>query len=367
MKTSVRRLSILFLGTLLLAVPSLAQSVAAPVSQSKVVKEKITSPALKANLLGDPDEQPLAVYLPPAYETSGTKRYPTVYLLHGYTAQIEAWTSSGNRGMNIQPVMDELIRSGLSKEMIVVVPSGRNAYLGSFYTNSSAGGNWENYIYQDVVRYIDGRYRTIAKPASRGIAGHSMGGYGAIMIGMKHPDVFSAIYSLSPCCLGLEGDLSGDNRAWLKAAAATNRNIFQKEPQSFEDFWVVAMVAMAAAFAPDPNHGPLFARFPYVDKRGMLVPNEPVHSEYRSRMPLYLVDQYRSNLVKLRGLSIDVGEYDEFSHIRIASAKFSDALASRGVPHSFEIYKDGDHGNKVRERFERFVVPFFSRTLESSP
>ena len=200
-----------------------------------------------------------------------------------------------------------------------------------------------------------------------GLAGHSMGGYGAIMIGMKHPDVFGAIYSLSPCCLGLEGDLSGDNRAWLRAAAATNRDIFQKEPQSFEDFYVVAMVAMAAAFAPDPNHGPLFARFPYVNKGGMLIPNEPVYSEFRSRMPLYLVDQYRNNLIKLRGFSIDVGEYDEFSHIRIASAKFSEALSSRGVPHSFEIYKDGDHGNKVRERLERFVIPFFSRTLDPAP
>ncbi len=325
---------------------------------------QMPAPSLAGNLLGDPTTQHVFVYLPPSYKTETTKRYPTLYLLHGYNGRPEEWVKNGYQGMSMQPEMDSLIVKGVAAEMIVVAPNGRNAYLGSFYTNSVVTGNWEDYIYRDLVRYIDGKYRTLPSAVSRGIAGHSMGGYGAFMLAMKHPDVFGAVYSLSPCCLGLEGDLSGDNYVWGKAAAVNSRDVFAKPPATYEQFWTVATIAASAAFSPNREKAPLLVDLPYKDKNGLLIRSEPGYSNYRSKMPLYLIEQYRENLSQLRGIFLDVGEFDEFTHIRRATAMISSELSIREIPHTFEIYKGGDHGNKIRERFENKVLPFFSAVLE---
>lgn len=325
---------------------------------------QIPAPSLAGNMLGDPTIQHVFVYLPPSYKSNTAKRYPTLYLLHGYNGKPEEWVKNGYQGMNLNTEMDTLIAKGTAAEMIVVVPNGRNAYLGSFYANSPVTGNWEDYIYRDLVSYVDNKYRTLSKASSRGIAGHSMGGYGAFMLAMKHPDVFGAFYSLSPCCLAMEGDTSADNPNWLNAAKVTSKDLFKNKFESYDSFWSAAMIAISAAFSPDPKNQPLFVSFPFADKNGLLVKNEPAYSAYRTKMPLYLIEQYRDNLRKLRGIAIDVGEVDDFTHIRIASGKISAALSEQEIPHSFEIYKDGDHGNKIRERFDNYVVPFFSRVLE---
>lgn len=335
-----------------------------PVASGRIVELKVPAPSLKGNLLGDPVEQPVVIYLPPSYDKDPAKRYPTIYLLHGYMGRPQEWINQGYEGMFLQPEMDTLIANAKTSEMIVVAPNGRNAYLGSFYTNSIVTGNWEDHITCDVVSFIDSRYRTLARSSSRGIAGHSMGGYGAFMLAMKHPDLFGAVFSLSPCCIGFEGDISDDNPAWAKAGKAASRDIFSTEPKSFDDFWVNAMIAVSAAFTPDPQKAPLFVNLPFVEKNGSVIRNEAAYSGYRDRMPLYQVERYRGNLMKLRGIFLDVGEVDEFTHIRRATAKLSAALSDREIPHTFEIYKDGNHGNKIRERFASKVMPFFSATLE---
>ena len=191
----------------LFAAATLAQQGTAPAPAGRLVAAKISSAALKGNLLGDPAEQSFAVYLPPSYDTSPTRHYPSLYLLHGFLRDGTDWTTSGiYQGKKLQPLMDDMIRNGKVREMIIVVPNGKNAYGGSFYTNSSVNGNWEDYIVQELVAHVDSNYRTLARPESRGIAGHSMGGFGAMSLAMKHPDVFSVVYALSPCCLGMAGD-----------------------------------------------------------------------------------------------------------------------------------------------------------------
>lgn len=335
-----------------------------PATTSTVDDVQMAAESLAGNLLGDPATQHVMVYLPPSYRTQTAKRYPTLYLLHGYTGRPDDWFKGGYQGMNLQAEMDSLIAKGTAAEMIVVVPNGRNAYLGSFYTNSVVAGNWEDYIYRDLVNYVDKKYRTLAKPASRGIAGHSMGGYGAFMLGMKHPDIFGAVYALSPCCMGMEGDLSIENAVWPKAAKVTSRDIFTKEPASFDDFFSVVMIAISAAFSPNKDRAPMYVDHPFIEGPGRMVRNEPAYSNYRSKMPLYLIEQYRGNLMKLRGIAMDVGEFEEFSHIRRATPMVSNELAKRDIPHTFEIYKDGDHGNKIKERLSTKVVPFFTAVLE---
>nr|AMM02540.1 ESTGX3 [uncultured bacterium] len=350
----------------LLVTPCFPQEAARPVSVGRLVEFKLPSHALKSNLLGDPAEQSVAVYLPPSYDTSPTKRFPTLYLLHGFTGSIKEWTHNGYQGMSLQSTMDVLIKSGKVREMIVVVPNGANTYGGGFYTNSTTTGNWEDYLYRELVSYIDSNYRTLARPASRGIAGHSMGGYGSIVLGMKHPDVFSIVYALSPCCLGLEGDLSAENPAWIKTFRLTSREQLKGEPKSFEEFFVRAFVALSASFSPNAERPPFYADFPFQERDGRVEKNDQAYARWRSKMPLYMVDENKQNLLKLRGIFLDYGQNEEFSHIRITTTLFSKALSDRGIPHVFEIYEGADHGSKIRERVETKVLQFFSERFDYS-
>jgi S-formylglutathione hydrolase len=325
---------------------------------------QVHSLALEGNKLGDSADQPVAVYLPPGYKTSPSERFPTLYLLHGFDSNIRAWTSHGYQDMNLQDTMDTLIAGGTVREMIVVVPNGRNKYLGSFYANSSVIGGWEDFLLRDLVAQVDSHYRTLARPTSRGIAGHSMGGYAAIMMGMKHPETFGAVYAMSPCCLGMEADLTSSNPAWNAALAAKNKSTdqFGSDPQTLEQFWVDAYLSLAAAFSPNPAQGPLFVDLPYRDQNGRLVQDEPAWTEWHAKMPLEIVSNYATNLLQLRGLFIDYGMEDDFSHIPVTARMLSEKLARLGVPHVLATYR-GDHADHIRERLETSVLPFFSRIL----
>jgi len=342
-----------------------AQSAIADRQPSSALENiQVHSVALENNKLGDSPDQPVAIYLPPSYKASPAKRYPSLYLLHGFDSNIRAWTSHGYQEMNLQDAMDALIQSGTVREMIVVVPNGRNAYLGSFYANSSVTGGWEDFVSRDLVAYVDSHYRTLPRAASRGIAGHSMGGYAAIMMGMKHPEVFSAVYAMSPCCLGMEADLTAANPAWNAALAAKSKSKerFGKDPESLEQFWVDAFLSLGAAFSPNPNQGPLFVDLPYREQNGRLVQDEPAWTEWHTKMPLEIVSSYASNLLLLRGLFIEYGMEDDFSHIPVTSRLFSEKLAQLGVPHVLASYR-GDHSDHIRERLETSVLPFFSHAL----
>lgn len=360
------RVALFLLLSTLSVLTAFGQEATGRAGEGRLVEFKLSAPALKNNLLGDPSEQSVAVYLPPGYQTAPAKRFPTLYLLHGFTGSIKAWTSDGYQGMSLVPLMDGMIKSGKISEMIVVVPNGNNAYRGSFYTNSTVTGNWEDYIYRDLVNYIDTHYRTLARAQSRGIAGHSMGGYGAIVLGMRHPDVFSTVYALSPCCVGIEGDFGEENPAWLKTLRLTSRDQIKGPPKSIAEFFSIAHVALAAAFSPNTERAPFHVDFPYQEREGRVEKNESVYARWRSQMPLYMVDEKKENLLKLRGLYLDYGQNEEFSHIRISTTLFSKALAERNIPHVFEVYEGGDHGNKIRERVETRLLQFFSAKLDFS-
>jgi len=335
-----------------------------------IVEQTVPSAALKGNLLGDPAQSRVAIYLPPSYRRSPERRYPTLYLLHGYLGSFESFGAQagtpGYQGMQLATMMDDLIGREIVRDMIVVVPNGRNAYFGSFYTNSSVTGGWEDFIVKELVSWIDANYRTVSNPDGRGVAGHSMGGYGAIMLAMKHPEVFSAVYALSPCCLGLEADLGRDNPAWLKANQLRSKDQLQPKPRSLDEFYSTAFIALSAALSPNPAKAGLYVDLPFEERSGQLVVNEAAYSNWRSKMPLYVVEQYRPNLQKLRGIYLDYGALEQFSHIRVTARAFSGELASRGIAHTFEVYANGDHENRIRERLETRVLRFFSEVLRGS-
>src|ERR1700728_2874691 len=166
---------------------------AQPVSVENI---KVHGAALEGNLEGDSVDREVLVFLPPSYATSKTRRYPVVYALHGYSIGAEQWSHE----IHVPQTIEGAFAQG-AKEMIVVLPDSKTLHNGSMYSSSVTTGDFEQFISHDLVAYIDAHYRTIPDRQSRGLVGHSMGGYGASRIGIKHPDVFGSLYIMSPCCL----------------------------------------------------------------------------------------------------------------------------------------------------------------------
>ena len=174
---------------------------------------KIHSKALDGNLVNDPAERDVTVYFPPSYHTDQSRHFPVLYMLHGFTDSDSKWFGWEDHWINLHEVLDQALSEGRNKEMIVVMPNAYNRFKGSMYSSSVTIGDWETFISKELVEYIDSHYRTLAKAESRGLAGHSMGGYGTIRLGMKYPDVWSAIYLLSPCCM--EGTMLNTNPEFI--------------------------------------------------------------------------------------------------------------------------------------------------------
>lgn len=336
-----------------------------------VTLHQVDVEALRSNLLGDTAGIRVAIYLPPGYASSPARRYPAIYLLHGWLAGIDSFGVSegmpGFQGMQLASVMDGAIARGTVPETIVVVPEGRNRYFGSFYVNSSVTGRWEDAIVREVVPWVDARYRTATGPEARGIAGFSMGGYGAIVLAMRNPDVFGAAYALSPCCLAMAGDLGPDNPWWADAERLRSPAQLRSSPASSEESFPTFVTALAAAFSPNPQRPELYVDLPFASVAGRLQPSEPAHAAWQANMPVYVVPQYRENLRRLRGLAMDVGADDEYPQIAAGTRLLSEALARQGIAHSFEVYADGTHTSRIRERIETRVLPFFARTLAGAP
>jgi S-formylglutathione hydrolase FrmB len=331
----------------------------ATAQQGTVVETTVDCPSLEGNLVGDLTRRPLAVYLPPSYREQPTRRYPAVYLLHGYQGSHKQWMAGGKE-WNLRDVMDRLIRAGKVRELIVVMPDATNRFGGSFYTSSITTGSWEDCIVKDVVAFVDKTYRTLPAAASRGIAGHSMGGYGALKLAMKHPEVFGAAYGLSAACLGWGDDLSVTSPAWAATLSFTGFDDLKRGEQLYLS---QAYLALAAAWSPNPANRPFFVDLPVARRGGEYQRVEAVEARWSANMPLAMVDQYRTNLQRLRGIGFDVGRRDQFSHIPPTNRAFAAALKRNGVKHAFEEY-DGDHNDRVPERIEAHLLPFFSRVLE---
>lgn len=324
----------------------------------ELVYDVVHSPGLEGNLLGDSADRSVIVYLPPSYGTSPERRYPVVYLLHAYSVHNTSWVEGTYQGFNIKAAMDTLVAEGKVSEMVVVMPDAYNAYGGSFYTNSSVTGNWEDFITQDLVHYIDRTYRTLSQAASRGVVGHSMGGYGAIMLGMKHPEIYSAMYGMSASLGMAEIDLQ-KQRSVVWSVTLDLENMDQLSEAGVGPR---TLVAIAAAFSPNPDRPPFYVDFPVQWSDEELTVVDSVAAKWAAHSPLQMFDQYISNLLKMRGIGLDVGTEDQFTVIPITTRAFDQALTDAGISHVFEEY-DGDHVNCIRERMETKVLPFFSEVL----
>lgn len=330
---------------------------------ARMVTVTFHSPSLERNLLGDPADQKVEIYLPPSYDREPQRRYPVLYLLHGFYGTTGDFTQPVFQGFTVEQAMDDLARGGA--EMIVVVPNGRNRLGGSYFRNSSVTGNWEDYLVRDLVPYVDRTYRTVAQPASRGVAGHSMGGMAAISIGMTRPGVFGSVYAMSPCCLAWKDDFGAANPGWRALSEAKSIDDILAIARN-TDLMPLHIASAAAAFAPNPSRPALPFDLPYSVRDGHLVHDETIDAAWRAKQPMSLIAQSSANLKLLRGLAFDSGFDDQYKHIPITTRELSAALAENGVPHAFEAY-DGDHRNRLGDRLRTRVLPFFVRTLATAP
>jgi S-formylglutathione hydrolase len=312
-----------------------------------VERIKVHGKSLEGNLEGDSPDRDVAVYLPPSYGTDRARRYPVVYLLHGYTNDTDHWFGFQPSFVNVRAAADQALSSGAAKEMILVMPNGYTVYQGNYYTNSVTTGDWETYITEELVSYIDSHYRTLATPASRGLAGHSSGGYGTIRLAMKHPEIFSSIYVLSPCCM-----TAGINpKSMAESEAIHNMEEFAKA-----GFGPKSNLALAASLSPNPKNPPYFFDLP--TKGGQVQP--AIEAKWAASAPLAMIDQYISNLRKLHAIAFDAGAQD--ASIAATVKTLDQTLTQYNIPHGFEIY-DGDHRNRITERMEKKALPFFSENL----
>ena len=306
---------------------------------------KIHGTSLEGNLEGDAVDRDVIVFLPPSYAKDKHRRYPVVYALHGYSIGAEQWTHE----IHVPQTIEGAFAQG-SQEMIAVLPDSKTLHNGSMYSSSVTTGNFEEFIAHDVVAYIDAHYRTIPERRSRGLVGHSMGGYGATRIGMKHSDVFGSLYIMSPCCLS-QRPMTTANPELEKSLEAVKT----PEDSAKLPFFSRAMLASAAAWSPNPKNPPLYLDLPFKDGEVQA----DVIAKWTANSPLAFIDQYIDNLRQYHGISIDVGDQDG---LRTDTAKLHDVLDKYGIANSFELYH-GTHTSAVADRFQNHVMPFFSQNL----
>jgi enterochelin esterase-like enzyme len=306
---------------------------------------KVHGTALEGNLEGDAVDRDVFVFLPPSYAKSKSRRYPVVYALHGYSIGAEQWTHEIHAPQTIEGAFAQG-----AKEVIVVLPDSKTAHNGSMYSSSVTTGDFEKFISHDLVVYIDAHYRTIPDRLSRGLVGHSMGGYGAARIGMKHSDVFGSLYIMSPCCLSPRQ--AGSPNPEL---AKTLEAVKTPEDSASLPFIARAQLASAAAWSPDPRNPPLYLDLP--TKGGE--PQPDVLAKWTANAPLAFIDQYVGNLRQYRAIAMDVGDQDG---LRVDAGKLHEVLDRYGVTNSFEVYP-GTHTSNVADRFQNHVIPFFIQNL----
>ena len=349
MVTAVALVAVLAQASGTAAIPGLNDPPKPPSRATAVERIKVHGKSLEGNLEGDSPDRDVAVYLPPSYSTDKSRRYPVVYMLHGYGFGYDTFNG---RLATLPDSADRDIATGSMKDMIIVLPDAYTIHKGSMYSNSITTGYWEDYIALDLVAYIDTHYRTLATRMSRGLGGHSMGGYGALRIGMKHPEVFSVLYLMSSCCLN--ATLTFDPGRMAPAEAIKTREQAEEAGRG-RGFGVSVTLAEAAAWSPNPKNPPLYIDLPVKDGQ----PQPDVIAKWAANAPLAMVSQYIPNLKMYKAVAIEIGTKDPLYR---TNKQLHEMFDSFGVVHGYQEY-EGDHTNRVFERIEKDALPFFSKQL----
>jgi len=331
----------------------------------RVVVELFESDLLRGNAAGDPHVRRIPVYLPPSYDSAPERRYPVVYVLTGFTGRGRMLLNDNPWSPALDQRMDGLIASGACGEMILVMPDCFTCYGGSQYINSSATGPYEDHLVRELVPHVDRRYRTLADRTHRGVAGKSSGGYGAMVMGMRHADVFGAIACHSgdmyfeycylgdvpKFCAAVQRD--GGLASWFEKF----QNAVQKK---HEDLTVLNILAMAACYSPNPATPPFGIDLPCDLETGAF--REDVWQRWLEHDPMRLIERHADALRSLSLLHLDAGVRDEW-FLHVGARLFTRKLGALGVAHEHEEFDDG-HMN-VSYRYD-VSLPKLARALGAS-
>lgn len=319
-------------------------------AEGKVVTFQINSRSLE-NTGGESTTRNVSVYLPPNYDASAD-RYPVIYYLHGYTGKDTIYPG-------MKAILDEAVQRHKIRPFILVQADSYTAYGGSFYSNSVLTGNWEDFLAKDLVAYVDSHFRTHANRESRGIAGHSMGGYGSFKIGMLYPEVFSSIYALSPGLLALVKEYGPNSTTYKEIQKIETLEALKKT------YFPIVMTAVARAWSPNPDNPPFYCDFPFTYKDNQLVVHQEVLDKWEANMPLHMLDKYADNLRKMKAIKLDWGRNDS-PRFPVQIGMLSQQLENLGIDHFAEEYI-GNHVNKIWTKDGRILndmLPFFDDYLK---
>lgn len=331
---------------------------------AQLLNISISAVSLQNNMIGESSEQFIGVCLPPGYADEETQ-YPVLYYLTGYT---EDYLHRTEMFLNS---MDNLYSNMLSEKMIIVVVNGSNRFGGSWYTNSEVTGNWENYVVLDVINYVDTNYRTIPNQKGRFLAGHSMGGVGAISIAMHRPEFFAAVYAMSPAVFAPEDfdamgfsfdiiNIVGSSYDGVDNEKAHEEYLSSIKNIPYEYWWTLSY---ASAFAPNAEGSPPYIETPKKTSSGKFSKDD-VFEKYLQGAGNWetKVAEYAYELTALDCFAIDYGLYDENSWLPAGCRYFEEQLLNNGIPYELYTYPGG-HNSHVNKRIETHVIPFFQRCL----
>lgn len=311
-------------------------------SRGRVLMVEFESDVLRGNPAGDPHVRRVPIYLPPSYDRDEARRFPVAYALTGFSGRGRMLLNDSTFSPSLDDRLDGLIASGRCGEMIVVMPDCWTRFGGSQYLDSAATGRYATHLVDELVPWVDANLRTMPSREHRGVIGKSSGGFGALTLGMKRPDVFGAVASHSgdayfeycyradmpQACTVLQR--AGGAKAFLEA--------FDAKPQKGkDDFLAYNILAMAAAYSPDPA-AELGVALPFDLATGEF--REDVWQRWLAFDPLALAESHADALRSLRLLYLDCGSRDEF-HLHHGTRMLARKLAALGVPHEHLEYDDG--------------------------
>lgn len=306
----------------------------------------VMSEVLEENPLGDPARRPLYVYLPPGVERRSQAELPSIYVIQGMTGQLDMWLARVAFEPTLVERLDLLFADPQVPRAVVVLVDAWTSYGGSQFINSAATGRYMDYLCDEVVPFVDGRYPTAPSRDSRGITGKSSGGYGAMVVPMLRPDVFGALVShagdaLFEACYQPEFPLTA--RA-LRDRFEGTYDVFWERMRSADSFDFglygrpLDAYAMAACYSPDPER-PGKAILPFDIETGRLIPE--VWARWLEWDPVRMAPSRLDALASMKLIHLDAGRSDEF-FLDLGAKAFSKELDRGGIAHTLELF-DGTH------------------------
>ena len=316
----------------------------------RIDEHAFESGVLEGNPLGDPHVRPLWVYVPPGYDDETDRGYPSVYVIQGLTGQVDAWRNRTAFRKNFPELADELFASGESPPCVLVFVDAWTSIGGSQFIDSPGTGRYHTYICDELVPWVDERYRTLAGAEHRGIAGKSSGGYGAMVNPMLRPDVFGGLATHAGDAL-FEMCYLPDFRKSVRSLRDHYEGSFEKFWEDFRsrpafgtesDYTLLNDWCMAACYSADED-GTI--RLPYEVSTGKLV--DEVWQRWLEWDPVRMIPRRADAVRSWRAVYLDAGNKDEW-YLDNGAVAVSEELNRLGVDHFIELFEATHMGIEYR-------------------